>query len=125
MPTRLLLLAAAGAAGALCRYGLSGLVQTWLGSRFPWGTAAVNIVGCLAAGLLFGLFETRWALSGEARVVLMIGFLGAFTTFSSFMVDTTGLLRDAEWLMAAGNVILQNGLGFVALYAGLVISRLV
>lgn len=96
-----------------------------LGSRFPWGTALVNILGCLVAGLLFGLFEGRWALFDEARIIVMVGFLGAFTTFSSFMVDTTSLLRDAGWLMAVGNVLLQNGLGFVALCAGLAVSRLV
>lgn len=125
MPTRLLLLAGAGAAGALCRYGLSGLVQSGLGARFPWGNLAVNVVGCLAAGLLFGLFESRWALSGEARLIVFIGFLGAFTTFSGYMLETTELARDAQWLTAAANVVLQNGLGAAALYAGLVVARLV
>jgi CrcB protein len=123
--TRLLLLVVAGSAGTLCRYGLAGLVQSGLGSRFPWGTLAVNVTGCLAAGLLFGLFETRWGLSGEARVIVLIGFLGAFTTFSGFMLETSELARDAQWLWAAGNLLLQNGLGAVALYAGLVASRLV
>jgi fluoride exporter len=125
MLERLLLLAAAGAAGALCRYGLSGLIQGRLGgSTFPWGTMGVNLVGCFAAGLLFGLFETRWALSGEARVIVFIGFLGAFTTFSSFMLETTELARDSQWLFAAGNLVLQNGLGLAALYVGLVVSRI-
>jgi CrcB protein len=125
VPTRLLLLAVAGAAGALCRYGLAGLVQSGLGARFPWGTLAVNLTGCLVAGLLFGLFESRWGLSGEARLVVFVGFLGAFTTFSGFMLETAELARDAQWLAAAGNLILQNGLGAVALYAGLVVSRLI
>ena len=123
--TRLLLLMAAGAAGTLCRYGLSGVVQSELGSRFPWGTLAVNVTGCLVAGLAFGLFESRWGLSGEARVIVFIGFLGAFSTFSGFMLETTELARDAQWLSVAGNLLLQNGLGAAALYAGLVVSRLV
>jgi len=123
--TRLALLVAAGAAGTLCRYGLAGLVQGGFGARFPWGTLAVNLTGCLAAGLLFGLFESRWGLSGEARVIVFIGFLGAFTTFSGFMLETTELARDAQWLWAVGNLVLQNGLGAVALYGGLVASRLV
>jgi CrcB protein len=123
--TRLALLVAAGAAGTLCRYGLAGLVQGALGARFPWGTLAVNLTGCLLAGLLFGLFESRWGLSGEARIIVFIGFLGAFTTFSGFMLETTELARDAQWLAAAGNLILQNGLGAAALYAGLVASRLI
>jgi CrcB protein len=123
--TRLLLLVIAGSAGTLCRYGLAGLVQGGAGSRFPWGTLAVNLTGCLLAGLLFGLFESRWGLSGEARTIVFIGFLGAFTTFSGFMLETTELVRDAQWLSAAANLVLQNGLGAVALYTGLVASRLV
>jgi CrcB protein len=123
--TRVLLLVIAGSAGTLCRYGLAGLVQGGAGSRFPWGTLAVNLTGCLLAGLLFGLFESRWGLSGEARTIVFIGFLGAFTTFSGFMLETTELVRDAQWLSAAANLVLQNGLGAVALYAGLVASRLV
>jgi CrcB protein len=115
----------AGSAGTLCRYGLAGLVQSGLGSRFPWGTLAVNLTGCLVAGLAFGLFESRWGLSGEARTIVFIGFLGAFTTFSGFMLETGELARDAQWLRAAGNLLLQNGLGAVALYGGLVASRLV
>jgi CrcB protein len=125
MSTRLLLLAAAGAAGALCRYGLAGLVQSGLGARFPWGTLGVNLLGCFAAGALFALFEARYALSGEARVILFIGFLGAFTTFSGYMLETTELARDAQWLAVATNMVLQNGLGAMALYAGLVVARLV
>ncbi len=125
MASRLLLLVVAGSAGTLCRYGLSGLVQSGVGARFPWGTLAVNVTGCLVAGLLFGLFESRWGLSGEARTIIFIGFLGAFTTFSGFMLETTELARDAQWLSAAANLLLQNGLGAVALYGGLVASRLV
>ena len=125
MATRLLLLVIAGAAGTLCRYALSGLVQSGVGARFPWGTLVVNVTGCLVAGLLFGLFESRWGLSGEARTIIFIGFLGAFSTFSGFMLETTELARDAQWLSAAANLVLQNGLGAVALYAGLVVSRLV
>jgi CrcB protein len=119
------LLVIAGSAGTLCRYGLAGLVQSGLGARFPWGTLAVNLTGCLVAGLAFGLFESRWGLSGEARTIVFIGFLGAFTTFSGFMLETTELARDAQWLAAVANLVLQNGLGALALYGGLVASRLV
>ena len=125
MAQRLLLLMIAGAAGTLCRYGLSGLVQSATGARFPWGTLAVNLTGCLIAGLAFGLFESRWALSGEVRIIVFIGFLGAFSTFSGFMLETTELARDAQWLSVASNLVLQNGLGAVALYGGLVASRLI
>jgi fluoride exporter len=124
VPTRLLLLAAAGAAGTLCRYGLGGLVQSGLGTRLPWSTLVVNVAGCFAAGLLFGLFENKWAFSGETRVIVFIGFMGAFTTFSSYMLETSELARDAQWVAAVGNMILQNGLGAAALFAGLVAARL-
>ena len=123
MATRLLLLAAAGSLGALCRYGLSGVVQRGIVAQFPLGTLVVNVAGSFAAGLLFGLFETRWPLSTEARVIVMIGFLGAFTTFSSVMVETANFARDGQWLSVAGNLLLQNALGMVAVFAGLAITR--
>ena len=125
MAQRLLLLMIAGAVGTLCRYGLSGLVQSATGARFPWGTLAVNLTGCLIAGLAFGLFESRWGLSGEARIIVFIGFLGAFSTFSGFMLETTELARDAQWLGVVSNLVLQNGMGAAALYGGLVASRLI
>jgi len=123
MPTRLLLIAVAAAGGALARYGLAGLVQGSLGTRYPWSTLVVNVLGCFIAGSLFGLFETRWLISGEARVVIFIGFLGAFTTFSTYMLETGTLARDSEWLAAAGNMVLQNGVGAAALILGLIASR--
>jgi CrcB protein len=125
MPTRLLLIAAAAAAGALARYGLAGLVQSGLGTRYPWSTLAVNVIGCFVAGGLFGLFETRWMISGEARVAIFIGFLGSFTTFSTYMLETSMLARDSQWVAAIGNVVLQNGVGAAALFLGLIASRTV
>ncbi len=124
MVTRLLLLAVAGSLGALCRYGISGVVQRAVVAQFPYGTLAVNVAGSFAAGLLFGLFETRWPLSTEARVIVLVGFLGAFTTFSSVMVESANLARDGQWLGVAANLLLQNVLGMVAVFAGLAIARL-
>lgn len=86
---------------------------------------AVNVTGCLVAGLAFGLFESRWGLSGEARVIVFIGFLGRSRRSRGFMLGTTDLARDAQWVGAAANLPLQNGLGAVALYGGLVASRLI
>lgn len=123
MATRILLIAIAGSLGALSRYGLGGLAQRLFGASFPWGTMIVNIVGCFAAGVLFDLFQTRWPLSGEARVVVFIGFLGAFTTFSSVMVETANFARDGQWVSMAANMLLQNGLGVVAVFAGLAVAR--
>ncbi len=124
MLRRLLLLAVAGSVGAVCRYGLAGIVQHLSGTRFLWGTLSVNLVGCFAAGLLFGLFESRWAVSAETRIALLIGFVGAFTTFSAFMLETAELARDSQWLAAVGNLLVQNVAGAAMLFLGLVVARL-
>jgi CrcB protein len=125
MIQKLLLLAAAGSLGTLARYGLAGLVHRIDGASFPWGTLAVNVTGCFLVGLLAALFESRWPVSGETRVILLVGFMGAFTTFSAYILETGELVRTAEWLRAAANVGLQNGLGFVALLVGAAIGRVV
>lgn len=109
--------------GTLARYGLSGLVQHHAGSAFPWGTVAVNLVGCFLAGLLWSLFEYKFNFSGETRAIVFIGFMGAFTTFSSFALETSALIRDAEWLRAAANILLQNGVGLAAMFAGIAAGR--
>ncbi len=123
MITRILLLSLAGAAGTLCRYGLTGLVHRFAGSGFPWGTLAVNITGCFLAGAGWAIFESKWPAAGQARVVVMIGFMGAFTTFSSYILETQQLMRAAEWIPAAANFLMQNGVGFIALLCGISMVR--
>lgn len=120
---KILLLAVAGGLGALARYGLSGLVHRWTGTGFPWGTAAVNIAGCFFFGLIWSLLEGRFALSSQARVIVLTGFMGAFTTFSTYMFETAGLVREAQWGLAALNLMLQNGLGFLGLWWGFTLGR--
>jgi CrcB protein len=122
---KLVIMFAAGGCGALSRYALAGVVQRATGPEFPWGTALVNVAGCFLAGLLWSVFEGRFTIGAEARAVVMIGFLGAFTTFSTFMLETSQLLRDAEYLQAFGNLAFQNGAGIVALFAGLIAGRLI
>ncbi len=121
---KIIWLAAAGAAGALARYGLAGWVQQRSGAWFPWGTAAVNLAGCACAGLFWGWIQERLNVPGEVRAVVLIGFFGAFTTFSALMLETTALLQDGEWLRAAGNLVLQNGLGLILFFGGLALGRL-
>ncbi|MEN6406476.1 MAG: CrcB family protein [Thermoguttaceae bacterium] len=121
---KLLLLAAAGSLGTLARYGLGGLVQNHYGKVFPWGTVAVNLLGCLAFGLVWSALQERWSGSGEARAIILIGFMGAFTTFSTFMFETNQLLRDSQWMSALGYFALHNVGGLVALVIGLVVGRL-
>jgi len=125
MTHKLALLALAGALGTLARYGAAGLVQRIHGTSFPWGTLVVNLTGCFLAGLLWTLFESRWPLSGETRTIILVGFMGAFTTFSAFILESGELLRSAEWMHAAANLAMQNVLGFVALFAGIALARAV
>lgn len=122
---KLLWLALAGSAGTLARWGLQGMVQRATGSAFPWGTLAVNVAGCFLFGCVWSLAEERMLLSAETRILLLVGFMGAFTTFSSFAFETGALLRDAQYARAAANVALQNLLGIVALFAGHAAGRAV
>jgi CrcB protein len=117
------MLAIAGAAGTLCRYGMSLMIQRWAGPGFPWGTLAVNVLGCFLFGLIFTITQNRAALSETARLVLLTGFMGAFTTFSTFAFDTGIFLRDAKWLGAAGNFVAQNLLGVTCLFLGFLVGR--
>jgi CrcB protein len=111
-------IALAGALGTLARYGLAGGAQRWAGGVFPWGTLSVNLVGSLLAGLFWGLAENRVSLTGEIRAIVLVGFMGGFTTFSAFMLETSGLLRDAQWGWAVGNLLLQNFGGLACFLAG-------
>ena len=117
-------LALAGALGTLARYGLSGFVHRIHSGTFPPATVTINLTGCFLAGLLWALFENRWPVSGETRTLVLVGFLGAFTTFSAMILETGEMLHSAKWLHAAANMAMQNGLGFVALFAGAALGRI-
>jgi fluoride exporter len=125
VPTKLFWIALAGAVGTLARYGLAGLVQNSVKGMFPWGTAAVNLSGCLAFGLLWSAMQSRLTIGPEIRTIVLVGFMGAFTTFSSFVFETGQLARDSEWMLALGNVALQNVVGLAALFVGLVLGRMI
>jgi len=123
MVHKLVFLALAGAAGTLFRYGVAGLVQKIHGTSFPWGTLVVNLSGCFFAGLFWVLFENRWPVSAETRTVVLVGFMGAFTTFSAFILESGELMRSAEWMSVFANLALQNVFGFVALFVGIALAR--
>ena len=120
---KLVMIALAGAVGTLARYGLGGLVQRAAGGFFPWGTLAVNVAGCFLFGLVWALAEERFLISGEVRTIVLVGFMGAFTTFSTFAFETGEMLRNAEYLMAGANLLAQNVLGIAGLMLGLVAAR--
>ena len=120
-----LLVGAGGFVGAILRFGVSGWVHRLAGfSGFPYGTLVVNVAGCLAIGLLAGLAESRQLLTPETRLLLLIGVLGSFTTFSTFGYETLALVRDGALIRAAANVTLHVGLGLGAAWGGLVLSRI-
>ena len=124
MIQKLVLLACAGGLGSLARYGLSGAVQKIAGAEFPWGTAAVNVIGCLGFGLIWSLTEERFLISGETRAIVLTGFMGAFTTFSTYIFETGQLMRDSEWLLAGVNVTGQIAAGVFFLFLGIFIGRI-
>jgi CrcB protein len=116
----ILLVAFGGAVGSVARYKLSGWVlHHTLDWRFPAGTFAVNVIGCLLAGLLAGFAEKHDLFSPQARLLLFTGLLGGFTTFSAFGMETMHLLRRGELLVAGSNVVLSVVAGLVALWLGL------
>lgn len=94
-----------------------------MGGNLPWGTLFVNAVGCFLFGLVWTLANERMVISGETRIVVLGGFMGAFTTFSTFVFDTGGFVQDARWLMASGNVLVQTGVGLVFLFVGVIAGR--
>lgn len=123
MCQKLAWLAFAGAIGTLSRFGLAGLIQRLCGERFPWGTLAVNCLGCFVFGLVWSLAEERLLISGETRFIMLTGFMGAFTTFSTFAFETSEQLRDSEWLFAAGNLAAHNLVGIALLSMGISVGR--
>ncbi|MBI3866529.1 MAG: fluoride efflux transporter CrcB [Planctomycetia bacterium] len=119
------MLAAAGAAGTLARYWVAGAVQRLCGEAFPWGTLVVNVSGCLLFGIVWTLAENRLVISPQTRFVVLTGFMGAFTTFSTFAFETTQMLADSEWIRAMGNIVLQNVVGIAAVLVGFAVGRFV
>lgn len=117
-------LLAAGALGTLARYALQGLVQRLHGSSFPWGTLAVNLLGCFLFGVIWTMAEERFLIRGETRLVLLVGFMGAFTTFSTYAFETVQLLRDSQWWLSTANVLAHTVLGVVGVMLGMSVGRL-
>lgn len=117
-------LAVLGAAGTLTRYWLDGMVQWWFGTKFPWGILVVNVLGCFLFGVVWMMAEERIVISGDTRFVILTGFMGAFTTFSTFAFQTGNFMRDSQWWLAFANVAAQIGFGLIFLFLGLAVGRL-
>jgi len=120
---QLLAIAGGGAVGAILRFGASTQVYRLFGRNFPYGTLAVNILGSFLMGLLFILIVERGLLSAEWRSAIIVGFLGAFTTFSTFSIETLNLLESGELSRALLNIMLSVALCLVATWLGLIMGR--
>lgn len=116
-------IAAGGAFGSVLRYTMANWVTTLTGRGFPYGTLAVNVLGCLAMGFLFVLFVDRLSDSVIWRAGLLIGVLGGFTTFSSFSIETFNLIEQGDVLKAMVNAIVSLILCLLATWTGAVIAR--
>jgi CrcB protein len=121
---KFLYLSLGGAAGTVSRYWLSGVAQRLSGGGFPLGTFAVNIVGCLLFGAVWGYFENRLLPGSEMRLLALTGFMGAFTTFSTYMFETAELVKFGQYAMALLNVVGQSVAGLVLVLAGIALGRL-
>ena len=119
-----LLVGLGGFVGSAGRYLVSGWVQNLIAKPLlPFGTLAVNVLGCLLIGLLGGLAEVREIMHPNARMFVMVGMLGGFTTFSTFGYETFALGRDGQSLMALANIGSQVILGLAAVWAGYAMAR--
>lgn len=112
----------AGGFGTLARYGVSSGVYALLGRNFPWGTIAVNIIGCFLFGLVWDLAAVRQLIHDAHREILLVGFMGSFTTFSTFIFDSHILWRSSSLLGLACNLLVQIIVGFLALRAGMLLA---
>ena len=121
---RLLLICLGGAAGTAARYGVNLIAARWLGPEFPFGTFAVNLAGSFLIGLVQHLALTSAAISETARLAVVVGVLGGFTTYSSFSYETVRLAETGAWLAAALNVAGTTALCLVACVLGLEVGRL-
>lgn len=112
-----------GFLGAVGRYWISGLAQKF-SDRFPLGTLSVNVLGSFILGLLATLFLEKMIVNQEVRLFVLVGLLGAFTTYSTFSLETLNLMRSGEWMFAGFNI-LANVVGtLLAVWAGVGIAKL-
>jgi len=121
--SQVIAIAVGGAFGSVLRYGLSTWVHTLVGRGFPYGTLAVNVLGCLAMGFLFVLLVERMGESALWRAGLLIGVLGGFTTFSSFSIETFNLIEQGSLVKAAGNMAASLFLCLGATWLGVLLAR--
>lgn len=112
-----------GFLGSILRFWLGGYISNRMGARFPYGTFVINITGSFLIGLLVTLLSERTHWSPNLRYLILIGFIGGYTTFSAFELETFQSFRDGEFLFAFLNVTLSVAVGFIAVWLGVVAGR--
>ena len=112
-----------GFLGAIARYGTALWIGERWGRTFPLGTFFVNVTGSFLIGLFMTLFTERFIVNPQWRLLLVVGFLGAYTTFSTFAYETGALLKDSEWLLTGLNVVGSVTAGFIALKLGEALAK--
>lgn len=123
MLQKVIWLALAGACGTVSRFAVYELASKSRAAHLPLGTFTVNILGSFLFGLIYVLAQRRLNVSPEMKTILLVGFMGAFTTFSTFAFETAKMLKDSQWMMACGNILGQTVLGVAALGVGVLVGR--
>lgn len=118
-----ILVFAGGGIGAALRYWLSGVVHERLGSAFPYGTLAVNILGCFVIGIVMASMQERFLAHPSLRVFLTIGILGGFTTFSSFSYETIAMLKDGEFFYSSVNILASLVCCIAGTWLGVIVGK--
>lgn len=120
---KLVWLSIAGACGTVSRFALCEMASKIKGGPFPLGTFLVNILGSFLFGIVYALAQRKLHINAEMRVILLTGFMGAFTTFSTFAFETAKMLKASQWALAAGNVTAQLIVGIAAMSIGVLAGR--
>ncbi|MFY9727003.1 MAG: fluoride efflux transporter CrcB [Bryobacteraceae bacterium] len=120
---RYLLVAIGGGTGALARYVAASAIMTRFGGRFPLGTLTINVTGSFLIGFLMTTLTERFQLDPQWRLLLVVGFLGGYTTFSSFEWETFAAVRDGALWTGMGNVVSSIVVGYVAVWLGVILAR--
>jgi fluoride exporter len=120
---RYLVIAVGGALGALARYQVATMIQARVPAGFPWGTFVVNVSGCLAMGIAMTLLTERMVVNPHWRSLIPIGFIGAYTTFSTFELELFRANTEGAWLIGGAYLVGSVVVGYVALWGGVIVAR--
>ena len=121
--SKIFVVAFGGAAGAVARYWLGGLINSRWPMQFPMGTFVINVTGSFIIGFVLTMVGERITVNPNWRLLIAVGFVGAYTTFSTFEYETLKLIEEGNLLSAALNIILSCAVGFVAVWVGITLAR--